>query len=218
MTRANPSVVVLLALLAVVFDVSVVIAQERSDAGRNPDLEVIKHSWSKDRIDWETDPFSGPIENFDEMRVRTRNERRVQDARRGPGSVEAGRVEREAITDQALTQAIHKVHPARYGFTYKVSLQNKGTKEIVAVDLDYVFKDAVSQLEVGRREFLSEERIAPGKTKEIKFLIPTPPSRRISVHALNKKERDGLAERVEVLRIKYADGTFWERSPVAAPN
>lgn len=217
MLRANQSVLVPLALLAVLLDVSILSAQERGDSVRNPDVEVIKHSWSKDRVAWETDPFSGPIENFDEMRVRARNERRIQDARRGPGSVEAGRVEREAATDQALTAAIHKVHPARYGFTYKVSLQNKGTKEIVAIDWDYVFYDAVSQEEVGRRQFRSEQKIAPGKTKEIKFIISTPPARRISVHALNKKERDGLAERIELVQIQYSDGTSWQHSIAAAP-
>ena len=217
MIRVNQSVLVALALFAVLLDVSILSAQERGDSLGNPDVEVIKHSWSKDRVAWETDPFSGPIENFDEMRVRTRNERRIQDARRNPGSVEAGRVEREAATDQALISAIHKVQPARYGFTYKVSLQNKGTKEIVALDYDYVFYDAVSQEELGRREFRSEQKIAPGKTKEIKYLIPTPPARRISVHALNKKERDGLAERIEIVGILYADGTSWERTSAKMP-
>ncbi|HEX8422592.1 MAG TPA: hypothetical protein VF634_04235, partial [Pyrinomonadaceae bacterium] len=31
-----------------------------------PDLIVIKSSWSKERLGWERDPFSGPVENFDE--------------------------------------------------------------------------------------------------------------------------------------------------------
>jgi hypothetical protein len=217
MTRANRSVFVILALLSFFFQVRVLSAQERGASLGNPDVEVMKHSWSKDRVGWETDPFSGPIENFDEMRVRARNDRRIQDARKGPGSVEAGRVEREAATDQALISAIHKVQPARYGFTYKVSLQNKGAKEIVAIDYDYVFYDAISQEELGRREFRSEQKIAPGKTREIKYLIPTPPARRISVHALNKKERDGLAERIEIVGILYADGTSWERTTAKAP-
>ena len=201
-----------LALLAFFLEVPALYAQDRDEPGNTPRLEVVKYSWSKDRIGWETDPFSGPIENFDEMRVRTRNEKRVQDARRGPGSVEAGRAEREAATDQALIQAIHKVRPARYGFTYKVSLQNKGTKEIVAVDWDYVFSDATSQVELGRRQFASEQKIAPGKTKEVKFIIGSPPARRISVHSLNKNEREGLSERIELVKIKYADGTVWQTS------
>ena len=50
---------------------SVVWAQEPSG------VEVVKSSWGKVRIGWERDPFSGPLENFDEMRSRARNERRV---------------------------------------------------------------------------------------------------------------------------------------------
>ena len=198
-------------LLIVASAPSVLRAQDR-EAVNAPNVQVVKHSWSKDRVGWESDPFSGPIENFDEMRVRARNEKRIQDARRGSGSVEAGRAERDAATDQALISALHKVRPARYGFTYKVAFQNKGTKEIVALDWDYVFYDAMSQEELGRREFGSEQKIAPGKTKEFKFLISKPPARRISVQALNKNERDGLAERIELVKIEYADGTFWQRS------
>ena len=211
MKKFNHYFAVLLALLVVFLEVQSIDAQERNDSVAGPAVEAVKCSWSKDRINWETDPFSGPIENFDEMRVRTRNERRIQDARRGPGTIEAGRAERDAATDQALTAALHKVHPARYGFTYKVSLQNKGTQDIIAIDWDYVFYDALSQMELGRKEFGSEEKIAPGKTKEFKFVIASPPARRISVHALNKHERDGLSERIEFVRVEYADGTVWQR-------
>ena len=42
-----------------------------------PDLVVLKFSWSKERIGWERDPFGGAVENFDEMRARARNEKRI---------------------------------------------------------------------------------------------------------------------------------------------
>ena len=185
-------------------------AQDRG-AVSVPDVQVVKHSWSKERVGWERDPFGGPIENFDEMRVRTRNEKRIMDAKRGGSSVESSKAERDALTDQALISAIHKAPPARYGFSYKVSFQNNGSKEITSIDWDYVFYDAISQTELGRKEFGSEEKIAPGKTKEFKFVIASPPARRISVHALNKHERDGLSERIEFVRVQYADGTVWQR-------
>jgi hypothetical protein len=176
----------------------------------------VKHSWSKERVGWERDPFGGPIENFDEMRVRTRNEKRIMDAKRGGSSVESSKAERDALTDQALISAIHKAPPARYGFSYKVSFQNTGSKEITAIDWDYVFYDLISETELGRREFGSEQKIAPGKTKELKFFIAAPPVRRISVQALEKNERAGLGERIELVRIEYADGTSWQR-PQSAP-
>lgn len=201
-------------LLVVVLGASVLRSQDRA-VGDSPDVQVVKHSWSKERIGWEKDPFGGPIENFDEMRVRTRNEKRIMDAKRG-SSGESSKVERDALTDQALIAAIHKVPPARYGFSYKVSFQNKGSKEITAIDWDYVFYDLISETELGRREFGSEQKIAPGKTKEVKFFVSSPPVRRISVQSLDKNERDGLGERIELVRIEYADGTAWQR-PESVP-
>ena len=58
-------------LILLVLLTSFVRAQEPSG------VEVVKASWSKIRIGWERDPFSGPLENFDEMRSRVRNERRI---------------------------------------------------------------------------------------------------------------------------------------------
>ena len=149
------------------------------------------------------------------MRVRTRNEKRIMDAKRGGSSVESSKAERDALTDQALISAIHKAPPARYGFSYKVAFQNTGSKEITAIDWDYVFYDMINEAELGRREFGSEQKIAPGKTKELKFFISAPPVRRISVQALEKNERAGLGERIELVRIQYADGTFWQRQQSA---
>lgn len=215
MYRLRLSFIVSFGLLVLFAGSSILHSQDRSEPVAVPDLAVVKHSWSKDRVGWEGDPFSGPIENFDEMRVRTRNEKRMMDAKRAAGSVEAGRAERDALTDQALIQAIHKAPRPRYGFTYKVSLHNKGSKEITAIDWDYVFFDMVNLNELGRREFGSEQKIAPGKTKEVKFFISAPPTRRISAQALDKNERHGLGERIELVRIQYADGTFWQRATAA---
>ena len=62
-----------------------------------------------------------------------------------------------------------------------------------------------------KRILTSEEKIVPGKTKELKFFIPRPPTQTISVSALNKNERIGLGETVIIIRIEFADGTSWQR-------
>lgn len=216
MYKVKNSFIFSLGALVIVSGLSVLQAQDRGTVDA-PGVQVLKHSWSKERVDWERDPFAGPIENFDEMLVRARNERRIMEAKRTGNTVERTKAERDALTDQALISAIHKAKPARYGFSYKVSFLNNGSKEIAAIDWDYVFYDAVSQEEVGRRQFGSEQKIAPGKPKEIKFLISAPPARRISVHALNKGERDGLAERIEIVQIQYSDGTSWRRLTAMTP-
>lgn len=175
-----------------------------------PQLAVLKYSWNKERIGWERDPFSGPVENFDEMRVRARNEKRILDAKKGGSSAEVNKLERDARSDQALISEIHKNTPARYGFVYKTSIRNDGTKTIKAIDWDYVFYDVGSQTELGRRQFTSLEKIPPGKTKELKFFIKGPPTRMISVQALNKNERVNLGEAILVVRVEYEDGSVWQ--------
>jgi hypothetical protein len=173
-------------------------------------VAVIKHSWSKERVGWEQDPFSGPIENFDEMRVRARNEKRILDAKKGGNSAEMNRAERDARSDDALISRIHQNTRARYGFVYKVSIRNNSVKVITTVDWDYVFFDSQTKNELGRRQFTSEEKIPPGKTKELKFFIPGSPTQTISVSELNKNERKDLGEVVVIIRVEYSDGSNWQ--------
>ncbi len=71
-----------------------------------------------------SDPFGGPLENFNEMRVRARNEKRIQDAKRGRQWRRSAKAESDARTDAVLTAQIHKSATGRYGFIYKLELQN----------------------------------------------------------------------------------------------
>ena len=177
-----------------------------------PGVAVVKFSWDKERINWERDPFGGPVENFDEMRVRARNEKRIDDAKRGGGGPDADRIRREARADAAILQAARNSRgPARYGFRYKVSVKNEGAKAVREIDWDYVFADAATHEEVGRHQFTSAERVGPGKRREFSFFIPTPPALRVSAYDLGRRERDGLEERVVVVRVLYDDGTEWRR-------
>lgn len=172
-------------------------------------VTIIKFGWSKERTGWDRDPFGGPIENFDEMRARSRNEKRLDDSKRG-GGVDADRIRSEARTDAAIMQKARQQSPARYRFLYRVSLKNTGTKTVKAVHWDYVFFDVESQNELGRRQFTSEEKIDSGKTAEFRFLIPAPPTQTISVTALNSKERTGLGEKIIVVGVEYSDGSVWK--------
>ena len=197
-------------MLLVIASSVAVCAQTALGSSDQPELLVVKFGWSKERVGWQADPFGGPLENFDEMRVRARNEKRVQDAKRGGSGAELSKAESDSRTDAVLTAEIHKSGPGRYGFIYKVEIHNPGTKAVKAVDWDYVFLDANTQEELGRRQFSSLEKISPGKTRELKFFIRTPPTQRISINSLNKSERANLNEAVVIVRIEYADGSVWE--------
>ncbi len=200
--------VVLLSLLLVP---AVSRAQAPSSA-TTPQVEVVKFSWSKERLNWELNPFSGPNENFHEMQFRARSEKRVSDAKRSGTSGQQASAERDAKVDAAIIQANRQpTGPPRYYFIYRASVRNSSNKPITEIDWDYVFIDSATNQELGRHQFTSVKTIAPGKNKELSFMLSAPPTKRISVYALNKQERSGISDQVVVVRVKYADGSVWQQ-------
>ena len=183
--------------LFVLLGTSIVCAQQSSG------VEVVKSSWSKVRIGWERDPFGGPLENFDEMRSRTRNERRV-----AMGGGEGAK--REAKADAANLKAQREQKPSEYYFIYKTKLKNTGVSAVVEIDWDHVFYARGTEIEAGRQQFTSTEQIAPGKTRELVVRLTSPPTQTISVTSLNLEERDRFSEKVAIVRVKFADGRVWE--------
>ena len=193
-------------LLSVLIFTGVAYAQSPTD----PAIELVKFSWSKERLNWEGNPFGGPNENFHQMQFRARSEKRVSDAKRS-NSAEVGKLEKDAKADAAIVENENKNSaPPRYYFIYRASMKNLSSKAIKEIDWDYVFVDAVTGDELDRRQFTSVQNIGPGKQKELVFTLPTPPTRRISVQALDKKEKVGIDERVVVVRVTYVDGSVWE--------
>jgi hypothetical protein len=184
-------------ILLILLATSIVCAQEPSG------VEVMKASWSKIRIGWERDPFGGPLENFDEMRSRARNERRIAS---GGGE----RAKREAKADEANLAAQRDKKPPQYYFIYKTKIKNNQTSAITQLDWDYVFFERGTENELGRQQFTSDEQIGPGKTKELVVTITSPPTRTISVTSLNLEERNRLSEKIILVSVKYADGHVWQ--------
>ena len=172
-----------------------VFAQE---AVEPPGIQIIKYSWSKERIAWDNNPFSVPVETFNETRERVRDERRPKSALE-ERSIRAAKEEEKRPTQ-----------PPRYVFHYKILVHNVGAKAIKEIDWDYILTDAVTNEELGRHEFTSVETVGPGKRKELVVRISSPPTRSISVYSLGKGERTGLVEKVAVRRILYDDATVWD--------
>lgn len=196
--------------LALLLAIAATAANAQSVSTNSPGADVTRFSWSKERIGWEGDPFSGPIENFDEVRARTRNEKRIEDAKRG-NSAEIDKIKREAKADAANIAAKHKDAPSRYVFVYKVTVKNSSNKVIKSIDWDYIFLERGTETEIGRQQFTSEEKIAPGKARELVVTITKPPTPTINLTALNSNERGSLDGHVIIVRIDYADGTIWQQ-------
>lgn len=174
-----------------------------------PGIEVLKYSWAKERINWESDPFAPTVENVHDIRRRLTDQRRAERARGTGNTAEAAKVEQEQRSEQVIRA--RPPAPPRYVFRYRISVRNAGPKAIREIDCDYIFTDVATGEVVGRREFTGVEKIGPGKEREINFLTPSAPAQRISLQSLNKKEREGLAEQVVVVRVLYEDGSEWHR-------
>jgi hypothetical protein len=175
----------------------------------NLDFTIVKHSWTKERINWEGDPFGGPVETFDDVRRRRVDERRVERARGSGNIAEASKVEREMRSEQIIKS--RPPAPPRYAFLYKVSLRNNTNKTIKAIDWDYVFFSSNTQSETGHLEFTSDAKIGPGKTKELTVMAHRPPARTVSIYELDRTERQGLDGQVVIVRLEYTDGSIWQR-------
>lgn len=193
------------ALVLIVAGGTAEIFSQVSPANSPPGVEVIKYSWSKDRIDWERDPLRTPVESYREMTTRVRTERRQ-------GTALEERLNR--ATREELKQPSK---PPRYAFGYKLQVNNLGDKAIKEIDWDYVFTDEISGEELGRRQFTSVEKVAPGKRKELIVRASAAPSNRISVYSLGKDEHKGMVELVVILRLLYDDGTTWIHPEMKGP-
>jgi hypothetical protein len=199
----------ILCLIALTLTLASGLAAQSPAPATDAPVAIVKYSWAKERIDWEADPFAGPIESFEDVRRRAVDSRRLERARGGGNIAEAARVEREMRAEQVIKARPPK--PPRYAFVYKVAIKNDTDKTITEFDWDYVFFDAATGAEIGRRQFTGVEKIGPGKSKEMTFQVSSPPAKTISVYALDKNERRGLSEAVVMVRVAYADGSVWLR-------
>lgn len=190
-------------------------AQQPSSTQEPTDLTILKYSWTKERIPgWESNPFGATTEDYEAMRARVSEERRLQQARNEGKRAEAQRIQRDMQTreDATTKKKVEENKRPRDGYRYKVRVRNNSAKTIKVVDWDYIFLDPATQNEVTRYQFTSEEKIRPGKETELDVFILSPPVRVVNVKAMEKSEQaPNNSERIEMVRIEYSDGTVWQR-------
>jgi hypothetical protein len=185
-------------------------AQQAPADGGPPGLAVVKCGWSKELIPgWEN--RGGGAEPYEVMIARLANEQRLQRARNAGDKASIARSEREAkVYEKAnANNGAKSSKPSRFGYRYKVSIRNGGPKAVKSVDWDYVFLDPETQAEVERHQFTSDEKIGPGKEKELAVFNLAPPTRTISARASGRKDAPPFVERIILVRVEYADGSAW---------
>jgi hypothetical protein len=179
-----------------------------------PDVTVLKSSWVREMIPgWERTPTSA--ESFDVMVARVASEQRVQRERNSGRRGAAARAEDESrVYEKANTEnATKSAKPSRFGYRYKISIRNHSQKAIKLVDWDYVFLDPITQAEIERHQFTSEEKVGPGKEKSLSVFKLAPPTRTINAKASDKSDAPPYVERIILVRVEYADGTVWPVQP-----
>ena len=93
-------------------------------------------------------------------------------------------------------------------------LRNRGRQAVRSIDLDFVFTDAAG-VEFLRYRVRSERRIGVGKRVEIRHYIRDAKKESGYTPALpddaTLRRADNTAERLEVARVEYEDGSVWTR-------
>ena len=194
------------------------LAQSPSKQVVAPGLVVVESSWHKGRarpnpaLD---DPFR-TIEAQDksirdrEKLIRENKERAAAGRQQIPLPVNAPTVFNTPQPDRPS-------EGAAFEYVYEVKVENTGTKEILQIDWQYVFHEPGTQRETSRRQFTSSTIISPGQKKKLVGRSGLPPAV-VSVKQSGKKLRDQYSERIEIDRIKYADGSVWEKASVTDGN
>lgn len=98
------------------------------------------------------------------------------------------------------------------GFIYEITVKNSGTKTIRQLDFDYSFPDLRTQQSVGRRHYKSKVKIHPGMTAKLVVRSYRRPMGTVAASKAAANQPDQSPEQVEIQRIKYADGSMWQRS------
>src|SRR5688500_4050809 len=107
-----------------------------SVVGPDADLEVIKYSWLKERLNWD-DPE--PITPGG-VTMRTRD--------RKPPGLRAKEASEQRSSRANSSGARQTAEDPRYQFTYNLVVRNDSLKKIREIDWDYVFSDGETREEL----------------------------------------------------------------------
>jgi hypothetical protein len=168
-------------------------------------VAVVQISWRKEIHNpaLDEDPFKHNREQLE-------NERRQEIIdRENALRMRSGKT---AIDDRGRPAPVEvATHDPRVTYLYKAKVTNTESKSIRAIDWDYVFFEQADGKEVGRHLFKSNVKIQPGKSAELSRRTASPPTNVVNVAKTGKKIKEQYAERVEIQRIEYDDGSVWTR-------
>ena len=184
-------------------------AQEASARPAEHGVSVVKARWHKQLYipALEEDPLLASIETAEMQRER-KDAMRVNNAR---GAL--GREPLPVPTQPRGTVGKKDSGPASTYYVYEVTVSNNAKKKIRSLVWEYVLFEAETEREVGRHLFESKVGIGVGKSKGLAAWSTEPPAGVVHVSQSDKEKPGQFAERIDIKRVEYDDGTFWERGP-----
>lgn len=119
---------------------------------------------------------------------------------------------RSAALENIVQQSREEKPPPVDGFTYQAKIQNKSTKLVKTVFLEFQFTEKTNPANISRRQFICRAKMKPEKLEELRAFSSIAPSGVVSVGTLKKKSPGGdFDEIVRINRVEYDDGSIWQR-------
>ena len=182
---------------------------QSSSESSPPAIEILKLKWEKEvRLPRNFDPPVIPTNgSFADPASRT-------SAAAPTSAIDATRAATSARDAAASSNTVFPATPRRLPITYVYSMKvkNAGTKTIEGVAWDYLFIDPNTNVELGRRQFLSYEKVATDRIAFLQSRLRSPPIRVIQASNSPRKQQPKLVERAVIQCVLYSDDTLWRNS------
>ena len=176
----------LCSVLALLFVSSFATAQVPSGQSANPDVIVLQKKWREE--------YRNAALEEDEFKIQKEREQqelaRINLEKQNKINTQQGMPTKTAPAPKLSKRE----HGASIAYVYEVKFKNTGVKEIRTLTWEYVFFDPATNREVGRRRFVSQVRISPGKTKPVVENSSSPPTGSIDAAKAGKKSQDRYSE------------------------
>ncbi|HEY0320173.1 MAG TPA: hypothetical protein VGC66_04310 [Pyrinomonadaceae bacterium] len=180
-------------------------AQAISNPSGAPGVAVIKQSWR--RIERNPALDEDPMRiNQEEMDIQ-----RAQRATQRENAIRASRGQDPLPLPRGTPSRRSISKPLWVEYVYEARFMNTGTLKIRKLVWEYVFFEAGTKQEVGRRLIESKVNISPGKTGSVTVRSASPPASTVNVEQTGKKLREQYSEQVVIQSIEYDDGSVWQR-------
>ncbi|HKP35877.1 MAG TPA: hypothetical protein VJT71_03395 [Pyrinomonadaceae bacterium] len=173
-------------------------AQNRTETTPDaPGVIVTRISWKRVTIN--------PALLEDPMLISQEQSRQISEQRLAREQPLRVRPENAPVTLRSRSKA------ERVTYVYSARVRNTGDKTIREIGWEYLLSDPETKIEVGRHLHSMKLSLAAGKSRDLIARSSKPPAGVVFVSKNGKEVSAKYSERVIINRLRYADGSVWQR-------